>query len=342
MSSHSLKPPQKRSVQTLEIGSDEAGQRIDNFLFSHLKGVPKSRVYRLLRKGEVRVNKGRIKAQYRLQTGDCVRIPPITVQPAAEVSTRVKGMGAILESRIVYQDEYLIVLNKPAHMAVHGGSGLHGGVIEALRVVKPREKCLELVHRLDKATSGCLLIAKRKQTLRKLHAMFRTDQVDKRYLALLTGNLREAQRTVDVPLEKFVLAGGERLVKVSGRGKSARTDFRRLESFDQASLVEARLFTGRTHQIRVHAAHLGHPIAGDERYGREDANKKWRQLGLKRMFLHAWRMRLTHPETGEVLSLEAPLDSETDLIALLARLSRSPQDAEGSVKRLCVVDSSPI
>ncbi|GAB4358852.1 MAG: 23S rRNA pseudouridine(955/2504/2580) synthase RluC [Methylohalobius crimeensis] len=306
----------------IEIDTHDSGQRIDNFLITRLKGMPKSRIYRLLRKGEVRVNKGRIKAHYRLRAGDRIRLPPMTLPARAreEENPEVQMMGRRLEACILYEDDGLLAINKPSGMPVHGGSGLQGGVIEGLRQVRPEARFLELVHRLDKDTSGCLLIAKRKQALRELHRIFREDQVDKRYLALLNGVGRRRREMVDVSLRKFVLHGGERFVKVDREGKPSRTEFRTLERFTEATLVEARLLTGRTHQIRVHAAYLGHPILGDTRYGDEEANRLWRQRGLKRLFLHAWRLALPHPAGGSPLRLEAPLDA--DLEHLLEHLKK--------------------
>lgn len=311
---------EKPQVRWLEVGLDDAGQRIDNFLFAHLKGVPKSRVYRLLRKGEVRVNKGRIRAHYRIQAGDVIRIPPLQVDPEASAVIVPKGLAKKLESRIIYEDACLLALNKPAGMAVHGGSGLQGGFIECLRQIRPKEKSLELVHRLDKETSGCLLIARRKQVLRQLHEMFRENDIDKRYMALLSGQWKEHFKRVDAPLRKFVQRGGERFVRVSREGKDSVTEFRCLEVFSDATLVEARLLTGRTHQIRVHAAHMGYPIAGDARYGNKEINQQWQRKGLKRLFLHAWRLAFTHPVAGTQLQLEAPLESEPELMSVLARL----------------------
>ncbi len=298
----------------IEIGADEAGQRIDNFLITCLKGVPKSRIYRLLRKGEVRVNKGRVKAHYRLCEGDRIRIPPVRVSEAPITHGAAKTMGQRLEGNILYEDEWLLVLNKPAGMAVHGGSGLHGGVIEALRVSRPQAKTLELVHRLDKETSGCLLIAKKRQVLRTLHALMRDDAVEKRYLALMTGDWKHRREMVDVPLRKYVLRSGERMVRVDSAGKPSQTEFRRLQRFAEAALVEARLLTGRTHQIRVHASHLGYPVAGDRRYGQAESNRRWRNLGLKRMFLHAWRLDFHHPATDMPLHIEAPFPQELECI----------------------------
>ncbi len=309
----------------IEIDTHDSGQRIDNFLITRLKGMPKSRIYRLLRKGEVRVNKGRIKAHYRLRAGDRIRLPPMTLPARAreEESPEIQMMGRRLEECILYEDDELLAINKPSGMPVHGGSGLQGGVIEGLRQVRPEARFLELVHRLDKDTSGCLLIAKRKQALRELHRIFREDRVDKRYLALLNGVWRRPREMVDVSLRKFVLRGGERFVKVDREGKPSRTEFRTLERFTEATLVEARLLTGRTHQIRVHAAYLGHPILGDTRYGDEEANRRWRGKGLKRLFLHAWRLELPHPADGSRLRLEAPLDAELEYLLEALKKARS-------------------
>ncbi len=309
---------EKVAPSRLEVQSDEAGQRIDNFLIARLKGVPKSRIYRMLRTGEVRVNKGRVKPQYRLRCGDVVRLPPVVLEERAAHSAAARGMGRRLQDRVLYEDEVLLVLDKPAGMPVHGGSGLEGGVIEALRAVRPEARFLELVHRLDRDTSGCLLIAKKRQALRALHAQMRQNAVDKRYLLLMTGTWNQRRRTVDVPLKKFVLRGGERLVRVDPQGKPSQTEFRRLGQGKNATLVEARLLTGRTHQIRVHAAWLGHPVAGDERYGDKATNRRWRRQGLRRLFLHAWRLGFRHPVTGAIMKIEAPLEPE--LTNLLARL----------------------
>ncbi|MBN2701781.1 MAG: 23S rRNA pseudouridine(955/2504/2580) synthase RluC [Methylothermaceae bacterium] len=309
----------------IEIDIHDSGQRIDNFLITRLKGMPKSRIYRLLRKGEVRVNKGRIKAHYRLRAGDRIRLPPMTLPARARdgENPEVQMMGRRLEECILYEDDWLLAINKPSGMPVHGGSGLQGGVIEGLRQVRPEARFLELVHRLDKDTSGCLLIAKRKQALRELHRIFREDRVDKRYLALLNGVWRRRREMVDVSLRKFVLHGGERFVKVDREGKPSRTEFRTLERFTEATLVEARLLTGRTHQIRVHAAYLGHPILGDTRYGNEEANRRWRGRGLKRLFLHAWRLELPHPADGSRLRLEAPLEAELGYLLEALKKGRS-------------------
>jgi 23S rRNA pseudouridine955/2504/2580 synthase len=308
-----------RSVQWVEIEEGYEGQRLDNFLMTYLKGVPKSYIYRIVRKGEVRVNKGRIKINYRLQVGDLLRIPPMrlpeekeTVQPGGAVRKR-------LESSIIYEDQRFMVLNKPSGIAVHGGSGLNYGVIEALRVLRPEEKSLELVHRLDRDTSGCLLISKKRSALRILHELMRDNGIDKRYLALLAGANDWKSRMVDAPLLKNTMRGGERIVKVDEAGKMAKTHFRRQQLYAEATLVEARLYTGRTHQIRVHAASLGHPVLGDKKYGDETANKMMRKQGLRRLFLHASRLSFRWPDEKEDFVITAPLDS--DLEQLLEKLA---------------------
>lgn len=307
-------------VQWIEVDPEYAGQRIDNFLFSRLKGVPKSHVYRILRTGEVRRNGGRIHAQDRLDAGDKIRVPPLRLPAADVIEIPGAKIRTRIEPRILFEDDDLLALNKPAGMAVHGGSGVSFGVIEALRELRPEAKALELVHRLDRDTSGCLLIAKKRAALRVLHEQFRGEGVAKVYLALLAGAWARSRWIVDAPLQKNVLQSGERLVKVSREGKPALTEFRRLERYASATLAEARPATGRTHQIRVHALSIGHPLAGDERYGDEAANREFRRLGLKRLFLHALETTLSHPRTGATLRFHAPL--EPDLAEFLAVLPR--------------------
>ena len=297
----------------IEIDEGSVGQRIDNFLFTRLKGVPKSHIYRILRSGEVRVNGGRIQPQRRLDAGDKIRIPPIRVAQREADATPEGSVRARLEPRVLYEDEDFLVINKPAGMAVHGGSGVSLGVIEGLRKIRPEAKFLELVHRLDRDTSGCLLIAKKRSALRGLHELFRSDhQVKKVYMALLSGVWARKQLTVDAPLKKNVLQSGERMVKVAADGKPALTEFRRIRKYSVATLVEASLLTGRTHQIRVHAQSLGHPIAGDERYGDARSNLALRQQGLKRLFLHAAELGFNHPRTQQPFHIKAPLDSELE------------------------------
>jgi 23S rRNA pseudouridine955/2504/2580 synthase len=311
-------------VALVPVDAELAGQRIDNFLLARIKGVPRSHVYRILRRGEVRVNKGRVKPDYRLQTGDLVRIPPVrTIEPrraGQAPASRLRGLaGAIL-----YEDERLLVVDKPAGLAVHGGSGLSFGLIEAMRQLRPGA-ALELVHRLDRDTSGCLLLTKRASTLRDLHRLIREKSVEKRYLALLTRPLPRPEMTVDAPLRKNILLGGERVVRVdTAEGKPARTLFRRMRRYGDLDLVEARLVTGRTHQIRVHAAHLGAPLAGDEKYGNEAANKALRPLGLKRLFLHAASLTLQPAHLDQPLRIQAPLPAELE--ALLARLEQNGKE----------------
>ena len=305
-------------VSQVTIGPDQAGQRIDNFLLSRLKGVPRSHVYRLLRKGEVRVNKGRIKADYRLRAGDLLRIPPVRVA-TREAGTPGRGQYQRLESRILYEDAGLIVLDKPSGMAVHGGSGIRFGVIETLRAARPRAAFLELVHRLDRDTSGILLVAKKRSTLRALHEALRRGDMRKRYLALLAGPWHGGERRVDAALKKNTLRGGERLVRVDSEGKAAVSVFRPVGTFAEATLAEVDIETGRTHQIRVHAAHLGHPVAGDEKYGRAATNQQMRKLGLKRLFLHAASLRFSLPGEDREMEITAPLPGELEQV--LSRLT---------------------
>jgi len=308
----------KTSVRILRVESEYEGQRIDNFLLNVLKGVPKSYVYRIIRRGEVRVNKGRKSAGYRIQTDDMVRIPPVRLveRETAKPDNRLLKR---LEPAILYRDNRFLVLNKESGLAVHGGSGLNYGVIEALRVLFPEERALELVHRLDRDTSGCLLISRRRSALRTLHELLRNNQIDKRYLALVAGSWDKDRIEVAQPLRKNTLKSGERVVRVDPLGKSALTRFHVRRRFDGCMLVEAKLVTGRTHQIRVHAAHLGTPILGDQKYGDNGHNHHMRSLGLKRLFLHAESLRFRWPESSADTVIEAPL--ETALQALIARLS---------------------
>ncbi len=305
------------TVQWVDIEAGQAGQRIDNFLLRVLKGVPKSRIYRLLRKGEVRVNRGRIRADYRLKAGDQVRIPPVRVtEPRA--SNPAQGAIDTLARSILYEDERLLVLDKPSGMAVHGGSGLSYGVIEALRALRPDAPYLELVHRLDRDTSGCLLIAKRRSELRTLHELLRRGAVEKRYLLLVRGDWSQGPWKIDAPLRKNQVRSGERMVRVDDEGRRALTHFRFLEGYGNASLMEAELKTGRTHQIRVHAAHAGHPLAGDDKYGDAAFNRELRQKGLKRLFLHAHFVAFRDAERDREIEVSAPL--APDLRKLIQQL----------------------
>jgi 23S rRNA pseudouridine955/2504/2580 synthase len=323
-----LNPPQKNqksAVRQLSIDAELAGQRLDNYLLAALRSVPRSHVYRLIRSGQVRVNSGRVPPSYRLKTGDRVRVPPVASAETAAVAFAGDKL-AWLSERIVYEDERLLVLDKPAGLAVHGGSGVSLGCIEALRALRPRDKDLELAHRLDRATSGCLLVAKRRSALRTLHALLREGAVDKRYLALVKGLWPAGTTDVDAPLRTRRTAA-EHHVQVDAQGKLARTSFRLLDRFGaRASFVEAAIATGRTHQIRVHAAHLGHPVAGDERYGDRRFNETLADLGLRRMFLHAHSVAFRWPDTDEEFLVSVPLPPE--LANLLTALEEGQPRAD--------------
>jgi 23S rRNA pseudouridine955/2504/2580 synthase len=302
------KTPAKRS----EIDETSAGQRVDNYLAKTLKGVPKSRLYRMLRSGEVRVNSRRIDADYRLQLGDRVRIPPVTLPTPSNARRSTVGPVPALENAIIFEDRELLALNKPAGIAVHGGSGISFGVIEALRAGHPELRFLELVHRLDRDTSGVLLLAKKRSALIALHNQLRDGKIGKRYLALVKGRWTNRRQQVRLNLQKYLLASGERRVSVVASGQEARTLFELERSWSDFSLLRATLITGRTHQIRVHLAHLGFPIAGDDKYGDFALNKKLVGTGLKRMFLHAASIQFAHPASGEPVTLEAPLPDELE------------------------------
>ncbi|AUZ03911.2 pseudouridine synthase [Vitreoscilla sp. C1] len=301
----------KDLVNFLTIGDEDAGQRLDNFLIKILKGVPKSHIQRIIRAGEVRVNKKRAQATTRLVDSDVVRIPPVRIAVKNDTSNQ-KSIPA-KEFEIVYEDDWLLVINKPSGVAVHGGSGVNFGVIEQMRQARPEARYLELVHRLDKDTSGLLMIAKKRSCLVKLHELLRDHHPYKSYIALGMGLWPDKIRHVKEPLFKYTGAQGEKMVRVSADGQFAHTVFDVLKTFalpqnmGQASLMRAVLKTGRTHQIRVHMQSQGCPIAADERYGDYDANRQLQKLGLKRMFLHAHQLKFTHPMTDEPLHLLAPL-----------------------------------
>jgi 23S rRNA pseudouridine955/2504/2580 synthase len=306
-------------VQFITVDADFEGQRVDNYLKNILKGVPKSMIYRIIRKGEVRVNKGRVKPEYKLKGGDYLRVPPVRVSEPNELPSTNLSKVASLESHILYEDDVLIVLNKPSGMAVHGGSGLSFGVIESLRALRPQQKFLELVHRLDRATSGCLLIAKKRSALKHIHEQLRLKTVDKRYQALVHGIWAQNRFKVKAPLQKNVLKSGERMVFVNPEGKPSETKYRILNQYEDATLVEASPVTGRTHQIRVHCQHAGHSIALDDKYGEQAFDARMKSLGLNRLFLHAHSIRFIHPKTSEQVRYEAPLDSQ--LTSVLEKLS---------------------
>ena len=311
-SGHS-KPAKNVSVRRVEIDEKSEGQRLDNFLLKELKGAPKSLIYRILRKGEVRVNKKRAKPVQKLRPGDSVRIPPVRLDgPGHRASAPGKGLQNLLRESVVYEDDFLMVMSKPAGLAVHGGSGLSLGLIESLRAMN--KGYLELVHRLDRETSGCLLLARKRSTLVALHEIIREGKIEKSYRALVAGNWPKTVKTVDAPLQKNTLSSGERVVKVNADGKPSVTHFRVIERLDKATLMDVDLGTGRTHQIRVHARLTGHPVLGDRKYGSRESWEYSKSIGLKRLFLHAARLEFAHPETGKRIVARSPLPLELSVL----------------------------
>ena len=300
-------------VRHTTIDADSAGQRLDNYLQRELKGVPRTRIYRACRKGEVRVNKGRVKAGYRIAEGDELRIPPIGVPELPQAPAVPRRWSDLLLKSVVYEDKGLLVINKPSGLAVHGGSGLNYGLIECLRQIRPQDKYLELVHRIDRDTSGCIMIAKRRSVVREIHRQLRDGSVDKRYLALVPGQWPKSCQVVDAPLFKFKLPSGENRVRVAKEGKAAVTRFRIVERFDEATLIEARPVTGRTHQIRVHAQHAGFPLLGDDKYSCDNGHEFCKKLGLKRLFLHARSLDFTLAEQGRI-TVEAELPKNLEFV----------------------------
>jgi 23S rRNA pseudouridine955/2504/2580 synthase len=301
------------------VDADYAGQRIDNYLLGLLKGVPRSRIYRIIRKGEIRVNRKRVQAQYKLQAGDVIRVPPIRVADRDDNTPIISaGLRETLERAVLYEDDALLVINKPSGLAVHGGSGLDLGLIEALRVIRA-DPGLELMHRIDRETSGCLLVTKKRGALRQLHADLREGRIDKCYTALAVGKWPAKYEEVRAPLLKNQLSSGERMVVVSKEGKLSHTRFKVLQRFARATLVEAVPVTGRTHQIRVHARFAGCPLAGDSKYGEDADNKAYKAIGLRRLFLHASRLGFVSPGTGNKVEVVAPLPDELEQV--LARLA---------------------
>ncbi len=310
-----LKTSETRPENELHVDDAGEGQRIDNYLFNKLKHLPKNQIYRLLRTGQIRVNKGRKKPVYRMRRGDIVRLPPSAVPKELEEAQAFQAPNRIIKQvkkAILYEDNGLIVLNKPSGLAVHGGSGLSFGVIELLRTLYPAAPYLELVHRLDRDTSGCLMIAKKPSVLKKLHMELRGEGVEKCYLALLAGKWRRKAQVVNAPLRKNTLKSGERVVRVDAAGKASLTEFSLVEQFEHCCLVKAYPRTGRTHQIRVHAAHLALPILGDDKYGDEAMDKKFKRYGLRRLFLHASSLKFVMPGTGKMMHISAPLDPSLD------------------------------
>ena len=319
-------------VRKIRIDKELAGQRIDNFLRRELPGVPKGRLYRLLRRGEVRVNGGRIRAEYRLCDGDEVRVPPARIRTAGEAPGH--GFMAGILDRVLYEDKRLLVIDKPAGIAVHGGSGISHGVIEALRHARPELRDLSLVHRLDRETSGCLVLAKRRSALRELHARFREGLVEKNYLGLVIGDWQLGEQLIDAPLLVQHRKGGERHVVVSDQGKPAQTRVSLSRTFGHYSLLQCSPLTGRTHQIRVHLQHVGFPLLGDDRYGDEAENQRARQCGLSRLFLHAQSIAFPD-ESGNDLHFTAPLadDLERFLTAGLAEIRHRRERSRRDTRR---------
>jgi 23S rRNA pseudouridine955/2504/2580 synthase len=311
-------PVVRQGVQLLEVDAERAGQRLDQFLMKLLPSVPRSRIYRIVRKGEVRINGGRVTPERRLLAGDKVRVPPIRVEPEVSARSAPQRVLEQIRSAIISEDDRLLVIDKPAGIAVHGGSGLSYGVIEALRTLRPDES-LELVHRLDRDTSGCLLVARKRSALRVLHELLREGKFEKRYLTLVKGHWNLGHKRIDVPLRTDTRVGGERTVRAHASGKAAVSEFRPVQFFGKhATLLEVAIHTGRTHQIRVHAAHVGHPVAGDEKYGEEEFNSRMKVQGLNRMFLHAHSVSFDWPQGG-TFSASAPLPAE--LAAVVDRLT---------------------
>ena len=309
----------KSPVIMRTVTGDEAGQRIDNFLMRHFKSVPRSRVYRLLRKGEVRVNRKRVDAEYRIQEGDAVRLPPVRLE-AADESGRAgpmrpsSSLQELIEGAVIFQDKHLLVIDKPAGVAVHGGSGMSFGVIEALRASRPRET-LELVHRLDRDTSGCLLVSRDRATLTRLHALIRNGGMHKTYLALVAGSWQLGGKRIDAPLATDNRQHGERHVRVAAAGKSSVSVFRPVQFFGAlATLMEVDIPTGRTHQIRVHASFAGHPLLGDDKYGDRERNAELKRVGLRRTFLHAQSVAFEWPGSGVPFHASAPLPAELSAV----------------------------
>ncbi|MBB1314271.1 23S rRNA pseudouridine(955/2504/2580) synthase RluC [Aliivibrio sp. SR45-2] len=311
----------KPKVQFVEIDDDFAGQRIDNYLLARLKNVPKSMIYRIVRKGEVRVNKKRIKPEYKIQEGDIVRIPPVKLPESTAVELPSVKLAKVseLENCIIYEDDHLLILNKPSGTAVHGGSGLKFGAIEALRALRPDARYLELVHRIDRDTSGILLIAKKRSALRRLQEQFRNKTVQKYYFALVMGHWKSTCKVVNVPLLKNEVNS---IVRVNPNGKPSETRFKILEKFEQATLIQASPITGRTHQIRVHAQHAGHPIGWDDRYGDRRFDAYTAQFGLDRLFLHAANIKFTHPSTEELMDISAPMEKRLERVLTSLRTTK--------------------
>ncbi len=316
------------SVRYETIDADQAGQRLDNFLLAQLKGAPKSLIYRIIRKGEVRINKGRAKPLQKIRTGDVVRIPPVSLETRAASAAPSQGLIDVLHERVLWNDDSFMVIDKPSGLAVHGGSGISLGLIESLRQIYPEQRYMELVHRLDRGTSGCILVAKKRSALRQFHAMLREKRLDKRYVCAVHGHWPDTVHKIDAPLRKDVLQSGERMVKVAADGKASDTRFEVLSTHAgprkvELSLVAAYPRTGRTHQIRVHSLYAGHVIMGDEKYARPDELAEARSLGIRRLMLHASSLRFPHPATDEWIQVDAPLPDPFETLQALTQTSNN-------------------
>ncbi len=312
-----MNEPDNTRVKYMVIDQHSCDQRIDNFLLRVLKGAPRSLIYRILRSGEVRVNKGRIKPPYRLKEGDSIRIPPVRLSTKETSSNPKKALCNDIENRIIFEDKHLLIINKPSGIAVHGGSGISHGIIEIIRASRSEHDYLELAHRLDRDTSGTLIIAKNRGILRKIHELLKNNGIEKHYLALVQGKWPRKTKRIDAPLLKNVLSSGERIVKVNNAGKAALTIIRPVKLGQKASLVDVKIETGRTHQIRVHCAHEGHPIAGDNKYGDKQFDSEIKEFGLNRLFLHAVSLKFSlELESGSILDIDitAPLDAKLEAI----------------------------
>ena len=313
------------SVTYQTANENDEGQRLDNYLARNLKGVPRSMIYRILRRGEVRVNKGRVSPSYKLTEADVIRIPPVTVtEGPVTIPSSNLHLVQDLRNRILFENEDLLVVDKPAGLAAHGGSGIEFGLIEALRALMPEQRFLELAHRLDKETSGCLIVAKRRSALRHLHEQFRQRIVKKRYITLVPGKWDRRVQLVDAPLIRNELRSGERMVEVNfKKGAPSSTGFDVIEFLDGATLMAAMPHTGRTHQIRVHCAYVKHPVGGDDKYGDKEFNERLKSLGLKRMFLHAAKVTFLNPKDNSVLKIEGPMPEEFEQALKLLRIKKS-------------------
>ncbi|MFP8966059.1 23S rRNA pseudouridine(955/2504/2580) synthase RluC [Pokkaliibacter sp. CJK22405] len=296
------------AVQWVQLSADFKGQRLDNFLLSRLKGMPKTRIYSMMRKGEIRINRKRVKPDYRIEGGEELRLPPMRLPEREGPPPVPAGLGERINAAVLYEDDALMVINKPSGLAVHGGSGINLGLIESLRQLRPDAKMLELVHRLDRDTSGCILVAKKRSALRQMHEALRDGKMKKTYHALVFGRWPSRRQHVNAPLKKNELQSGERMVKVDDEGKASLTEFKVIERFADYTLVAASPITGRTHQIRVHAQFAGHSIAGDQKYSLDEDNRRAREIGVSRLFLHAASIGFPHPGTGKWLEVSAPYD----------------------------------